>query len=369
MRLHEYQTKQLLAQYDIPVPGGQVAHTPEDAYRAAQKIGEIVVMKPNTDQPAIKALTPAEAHTFAGDLLDQTVYHILVEPLYRIDSEIYLGITYDRHIGQPVLVASANGDVENAITDHPQTLISEPIEPLIGLCNYQVTHVASSMNLPRELWPQFSHIALALYRCYIENDALLVEINPLAITTEQTFMALDAHMIIDDNALFRQPELAAMRDTAHENDLETQAREAGISYVRLDGHIGCMVNGAGLAMTLMDLIYARSEPGDGPANFLDIGGGASAERVALAARIILSDRQVRSVVCNIFGGNTRCDEVAAGIVQAYQETQSQLPLVVRLKGTNEERGLDILRQTHLHHLSIAQTLSEAAHRAIELAQP
>lgn len=369
MRLHEYQTKQLLAQYNIPVPGGQVAHTPEDAYRAAQKIGEIVVMKSHAAQPAVKALTPAEAHSVAGNLLDQTANYVLVEPLYQIDSEIYLGITYDRHIGQPVLVASTDGDMGNAITNHPQTLISEPIEPLIGLCSYQVTHVASSMNLPRELWPQFSQIALALYHCYVENDALLTEINPLAITTGQTFVALDAHMIIDDNALFRQPHLAAMRETVHETDLETQAREAGISYVRLDGHIGCMVNGAGLGMALMDLIYAGSKPGDGPANFLDIGGGASAERVALATQIILSDRRVHSVVCNIFGGNTRCDEVAEGIVQAYQETQSQLPLVVRLKGTHAERGIDILRQTHLHHLSVAQSLSEAAHRAIELAQP
>jgi succinyl-CoA synthetase beta subunit len=237
----------------------------------------------------------------------------------------------------------------------------------MGLHNYQTVQVAQGIDLPREHWRAFSKIAHALYECFIQSDAVLAEINPLVITEEGHLEALDGKMVIDDNALPRQPELAALRDTSAEPEAETAAREAGISYVKLDGQIGCMVNGAGLAMTTMDMtkLYGDSD-GIGPANFLDIGGGAQAETVATALRIILSDPNVKAVLFNIFGGITRGDEVARGIIEAYNEVKPDVPMIIRLQGTNAKEGRVIVDEAEIPNIITAATLTEAAQKAVDV---
>jgi succinyl-CoA synthetase beta subunit len=300
-----------------------------------------------------------------------TVHKVLIDPAANIQKEIYLGITNDRAAAMPVLMASAEGgvEIEEVNRTNPDAIIREHIDPFVGLHGYQTVNVALGIDLPREHWRAFSRITQALYRCFIESDATLAEINPLVITGEGDLIALDGKMAIDDNALSRQKELAEMRDTSAEPKAETQARAAGISYVKLDGQIGCMVNGAGLAMTTMDMtkLYG-AEDGIGPANFLDIGGGAQADQVAIALRIILSDPNVRVVLFNIFGGITRGDEVARGIIEAYNDVQPVVPMIIRLQGTNAQEGLEIINQAQISNLITAQTLTEAAQKAVEAAK-
>ena len=379
MNLHEYQSKARFAEYGIPVPRGKVAHSPQQAYEIAKELGVPVVVKAQVltggrgKAGGVKlAETPEEAESYADailgmDIRDHKVLKVLVDAASTIQKEIYLGVTNDRTAREPVIMASAEGgmDIEEVNRVAPEKIIREHIDPFLGLRDYQIRNLAYGIELPRELWKPFMKIAQALYRCYAESDATLAEINPLIIDGEGQLLAVDGKMSIDDNALFRHPDLAELRDTSAEPEAETHARAAGLSYIKLDGTIGCMVNGAGLAMTTMDMTKLY---GGAPANFLDIGGGAKSETVAMALRIILSDPNVKAVLFNIFGGITRCDEVARGILAALDEVQVDLPLVVRLVGTNEEEGRALLDAANLPHIETVRTLAEAAQKAVEAAQ-
>ncbi len=382
MNLHEYQSKRRFAKYGIPVLPGDVATTPEEARQIARDLGGTVVVKSQVlvggrgKAGGVKlAHNPDEAEELARQILGMsikghTVHRVLVDPASNIASEIYLGITNDRAAGCAVMMASSEGgvEIEQVAHENPTAIVRERISPSFGMRDYQARNIANAINLPREHWTAFTSIGQALYRCYIESDATLAEINPLVITEEGQLLALDGKMIIDDNALFRQKDLAEMRDTAAEPEAERIARQAGLTYVKLPGQIGCMVNGAGLAMTTMDMIKLYGGDDVGPANFLDIGGGAQADRVAAALRIILSDPNVKAVLFNIFGGITRGDEVARGILQALAEVQTDLPLVIRLAGTNSEEGLAIIQGANLANIHSAATLTDGAKKAIAAAR-
>ena len=379
MKLHEYQSKFLFRGFGIPIPQGQVASTPEEAQKIAAELGGTVVIKAQVHvggrgkAGGVKlAHSPDEARQHASEILGMDikgliVEKVLVDPGADIQQEIYLAITNDRGAGMPLIMASMEGgmDIEELNRERPDAIIREHIDPILGLQNYQMTHIASAMSMPRARWRAFGGILRGLYRCYMESDAELAEINPLVITGGGELLAVDGKVIIDDNALFRQPELTAQRDTGGEPESERQARQADITYIKLDGQIGCMVNGAGLAMTTMDMtkLYGDAD-GIGPANFLDIGGGASAEQVAAALRIILSDDNVRCVLFNIFGGITRCDEVADGILTAYNEVKPSVPMVIRLQGTNAAEGNAIISQANIPNISSAETLTQAAQMAV-----
>jgi succinyl-CoA synthetase beta subunit len=283
-----------------------------------------------------------------------------VDQAASIEKEIYLGIANDRNTRKPIMMASSEGgvDIEEVAAKSPEKIVKVHIDPLLGLREYQSRDLAVSIDLPKELWRTFMEIAEGLWRTYRENDATLVEINPLVITKDQQLLALDGKMSIDDSALFRQQDLADKRDLDVEAPAEVEARKYGLSYIQLDGEIGCMVNGAGLAMATMDIIKLH---GGQPANFLDIGGGAGADKVAAALRIILADGKVKAVLINIFGGITRCDEVARGILAATAEVKPDVPMVVRLVGTNAEEGRQILADAKL---ITAETLVGAAQKAV-----
>ncbi|NWG16636.1 MAG: ADP-forming succinate--CoA ligase subunit beta [Chloroflexi bacterium] len=382
MNLHEYQSKFRFAEFGIPILKGKTAGTPQEAYEAARELGCPVVVKAQVlvggrgKAGGVKvAKTPEQAEEYANAILGMnikglTVRKVLIDPAANIAQEIYLGITNDRAAGRPVIMASSEGgvEIEQVARENPDAIAREHIDPFLGLLDYQARNLASGINLPHEHWRAFSRIATNLYRCYLSSDSVLAEINPLVITKENQLIALDGKMIIDDSALFRQPHLAEMRDTDAEPKEETQARAAGISYVKLNGQIGCMVNGAGLAMTTMDMTKLYGGDEIGPANFLDIGGGAQASKVAAALRIILADTNVKSVLFNIFGGITRCDEVARGILEALNEVPSSLPMVIRLVGTNSEEGRAIIDNANIPNLSSAATLTEAAKKAVEAAR-
>jgi succinyl-CoA synthetase beta subunit len=268
------------------------------------------------------------------------------------------------------MMASSEGgvEIEQVARENPEAIIREQIDPFLGLLDYQARNIASGINLPHEHWKVFTKIATTLFKVYMASDAVLAEINPLVITGDNQLIALDGKMIIDDNALFRHTDLSDMRDTDAEPAEETQARAAGISYVKLNGQIGCMVNGAGLAMATMDMTKLYGGEGIGPANFLDIGGGAQAAKVAAALRIILADPNVKSVLFNIFGGITRGDEVARGIIQALDEVKTTIPMVIRLAGTNAEEGRAIIDAANIPNLASAATLTEAAKKAVDAAK-
>lgn len=379
MNLHEYQSKLRFADYGIPTPKGQVAHSPQQAYEIAKELGIAVVIKSQVltggrgKAGGVKlARTPEEAQQRADEILGMDirghkVLKVLVDPASTIQSEIYLGVTNDRAARKPLIMASAQGgmDIEEVNRTTPEKIIREHVDPFLGLRDYQIRNLAYGIELPRELWKQFGKIASGLYRCYIESDATLAEINPLIIDGSGNLLAVDGKISIDDNALYRHPDLAELRDTSAEPAAETQARAAGLSYIKLDGEIGCMVNGAGLAMTTMDMTKLY---GGSPANFLDIGGGAKAETVAAALRIILADPNVKAVLFNIFGGITRCDEVAMGILTALKDVKTDLPMVVRLVGTNETEGRRLLDDARVPNMITAATLAEAAQKAVAAAQ-
>jgi succinyl-CoA synthetase beta subunit len=372
MKLHEYQSKQIFARYGIPIPKGRVASTAQEAKQIAEELGGKVVIKSQVlvggrgKAGGIRlAKTPTEAEEVATQILSMEikglpVRKVLVDEAANISSEIYLGITNDRAARKPVIMASSAGgvDIEEVAQVSPEKIIKVHVDPLLGLRDYQARDVAAGIDLAREYWKSFISITHGLWKAYTECDATLAEINPLVITAENQLVALDGKMIIDDNALFRHPEFSEMRDLDAEAPSEIEARKYGLSYIKLDGDIGCMVNGAGLAMTTMDIIKLF---GGNPANFLDIGGGANADKVAAAFRIILSDPNVRAVLLNVFGGITRCDEVANGIVAAMQEVKPKVPLVVRLVGTNAEEGQEILANAQM---ITAETLVDAAQKAV-----
>ncbi len=376
MKLHEYQSKQIFARYGIPIPKGRVAATAEEAKTIAEELGSRVVIKSQVlvggrgKAGGIRlAKSPEEARDLATQILSMEikglpVRKVLVDEAAGISKEIYLGITNDRAARKPVMMASAAGgvDIEEVARTTPEKIIKVHIDPLLGLRDYQARDLAVGIDLPKEHWRTFGQIANGLWQAYLENDATLAEINPLVITADNRLVALDGKMVIDDNALFRHVNLAEMRDLDEEAPSETEARKYGLSYIKLDGNIGCMVNGAGLAMTSMDIIKLF---GGEPANFLDIGGGASAEKVAAALRIILSDPNVKAVLFNVFGGITRGDEVARGILAALDEVKTNVPMVIRLVGTNAEEGRQILANAKM---ITAETLAEAAQKAVAVAR-
>src|SRR5690349_4134685 len=376
MKLHEYQSKMVFAKYGIPIPKGRVAATAEEAKHIAEELGGRVVIKSQVlvggrgKAGGVKvARDPREAGEYAGQILAMhikglPVRKVLVDEAAAIEHEIYFAITNDRATKKPVMIASAAGgvDIEEVAATTPEKIIKVHIDPLLGLRDFQSRDIAASIDLPRELWRDFSKIAAGLWRAYLETDATLAEINPMGITKDKRLVALDGKMIIDDNALFRHVDLAEMRDVDEEAPAETEARKYGLSYIKLDGNIGCMVNGAGLAMTSMDIVKLF---GGEPANFLDIGGGAGSDKVAAAMRIILSDPNVKAVLFNIFDGITRCDEVARGILTAMAEVKPKVPMVVRLVGTNAEEGRKLLADAKM---ITAETLVDAAKKSVAAAK-
>ncbi len=376
MKLHEYQSKRLFANYGIPIPAGDIATTPAQARQVAQKLGGKVVIKSQVlvggrgKAGGIKlADGPAEAEKVAGQILGMDIKGlkvgvVLIDQAANIAKEIYLGVVIDRAARRPVMMASAEGgvEIEEVARTNPDAIIKAHIDPFLGLREYQTRNMAIGMGLDRKHWGTFFKIAAGLAHCFVENDASLAEINPLVVTGGDELLAVDGKMLIDDNGLFRHPDLAAMRDVSEETPAEREAREFGLSYVDLDGEIGCMVNGAGLAMTTMDIIKLS---GGEPANFLDIGGGAQSDKVAAALRIILADPKVKAVLFNIFGGITRCDEVAAGVLEALQQVPTQVPMVARLVGTNAEEGRAMLAEAKM---ITATTLKEAAEKAVAAAR-
>jgi succinyl-CoA synthetase beta subunit len=380
LNLHEYDSKKRFAEFGIPVPSGEIAFTPEEAYHIAKKMDGAVMVKAQVlvsmrikKGGILEAKTPGEAHHHAENIIGMnieglTVRKVLIEPAVNVIKEIYLGITNDRAARKPVLVASAYGgkDLEDIAHDNPSSIVREHIDPLLGLRHYQATSIANNINLPREHWHTFSELAQALYQCYAESDATLAEINPLVITTENDLLAVDGKMIIDENALYRQKELAALRDTGNEVEFITRARKISVAYVKLDGQIGCLVNGAGLAMATMDIVRFYGGAEIGPANFLDIGGGAKADKVAEAIQLILMDSNVRVMLINIFSGITRGDEAARGIIEAYQMHKFDLPLIVCLQGTNSEIGLALLQAANIPFLIIASSLTDAAQKSVTI---
>lgn len=376
MKLHEYQSKLIFAEFGIPIPRGRVASTALEAKQIAEELGGRTVVKSQVlvggrgKAGGIRlAKTSSEAEDLATKILSMEIKElpvrkVLIDEAVNIEKEIYLGITSDRAARKPVMMASSEGgiDIEEVAKETPDKIIKVHIDPLLGLRDYQARDIATSIDLSREHWRTFGKIAYGLWMAYESSDAILAEINPLVITSEGNLLAVDGKMVIDDNALYRQPNLAEKRDLDVEAKAEIKARKYGLSYIKLDGDIGCMVNGAGLAMTTMDIIKLY---GGEPANFLDIGGGASAEKVAAAFRIILSDPNIKSVLINIFGGITRGDDVARGILSALEEIKPEVPLVVRLIGTNAKEGNQLLSDAHM---TVANTLADAAIKAIAAAK-
>lgn len=374
MKLHEYQSKQYFSNFGIPIPGGRVAATASDAKQVAEELGGRTVIKAQVlvggrgKAGGIRlAKSPEEAEDLATQILAMTikglpVRKVLIDEAANINKEIYLGITNDRAVRKPVMMSSSAGgvDIEEVAKETPDKIIKAYIDPLLGLRDYQARDIAAGIDLHRDHWRAFGNIAKGLWQAYLESDATLAEINPLVITANNRLLAVDGKMVLDDNALFRHPDLNEMRDLDVEAPSEIEARKYGLSFIKLEGNIGCMVNGAGLAMTTMDIIKLF---GGEPANFLDIGGGASSEKVAAALRIILNDKNVKAVLFNIFGGITRGDEVAAGILAALNEVQTEVPMVVRLVGTNAEEGREILSEANM---TTASTLADAAKKAVSI---
>ncbi len=376
MKLHEYQSKQIFSRYGIPIPKGRVAATASEARHIAEELGGRVVIKSQVlvggrgKAGGIKvAKDPAEAEILATQILSMEikglpVRKVLVDEAAAIDQEIYLGITNDRAAKKPVIMCSAAGgvEIEEVARTNPEKIIKVHVNPLLGIKDYQTRDIAAGIDLPRDYWKSFGEILKGLWQAYIDNDATLAEINPLIISKDKRLVALDGKMLIDDNALFRHPDLSEMRDTDEDAPSEVEARKYGLTFIKLDGNIGCMVNGAGLAMASMDILKFF---GGEPANFLDIGGGAGAEKVAAAMRIILADPNVKAILFNIFGGITRCDEVAKGILTAMEEVKPKVPMVVRLVGTNAEEGRALLANANM---ITAETLAEAAQKAVAAAK-
>ncbi|MGD1105074.1 MAG: ADP-forming succinate--CoA ligase subunit beta [Terriglobia bacterium] len=385
MKIHEYQAKQILAKFGVTVPRGEMITKPEDARAVAEKLGGgTVVVKAQIHAGGrgkgggVKlAHHPAEAETLAGQILGMTlvthqtgpegrlVKRALIEEALDVARELYLGIVIDRASGRPVFMASSEGGVEIEVVaaEHPEKILKEFIDPSVGFQAFQARKLAFGLGLEGKVVNEAARLFQNLYRAFEATDASLVEINPFVITRGGRALALDAKMNFDDNALFRHPDIRELRDLDEEDPLEVKASNYGLNYIRLDGNVGCMVNGAGLAMSTMDIIqYAGSRP----ANFLDVGGGASEEQVRHGFEIILSDANVRAVLINIFGGIMRCDIVASGVVAAAKSLGIKVPIVVRLKGTNVELGQKILNESGLN-FTVANDMKEAAEKVVAAA--
>ena len=383
MNIHEYQAKDLLRKYGVPVLNGKVATTPEEAEAAAQELGgTLCVVKAQIHAGGrgkaggVKlAKTPQEAREHAEALLGKNlvthqtgpegkeVQKIFVEQGCAIAKEYYLGMVLDRETSRVTIMASAEGgvEIEEVAERSPEKILREAIDPVVGVGDFQGRKLAYGLGLPKEAVNKAVAFMKALYRAVVETDASLVEINPLVLTEENDLIALDAKMGFDDNALYRHADIRDMRDVSEENEKELAASEFDLNYIALDGNIGCMVNGAGLAMATMDII---KHYGAEPANFLDVGGGATTEKVTEAFKIILSDKNVQGVLVNIFGGIMRCDVVANGVVEAAKQVNLSVPLVVRLEGTNVEQGKQILADSGLNIIP-ASDLADGAKKAVE----
>jgi succinyl-CoA synthetase beta subunit len=385
MKIHEYQAKALLARYGVPVPRGEVANTPEEAQAVAEKLGGSVVVKAQIHAGGrgkgggVKvAKDAADAKAVAEKILGMTlithqtgpegrvVKKVLIEETLPIDRELYLGIVLDRAIGKNVFMASADGgmDIEEVAHKTPERIIKEPLEPGIGLQPFQARKLAFAIGITGPAVNLAAQAMIALSKAVEHFDASLAEINPFILTKDNKVFALDAKMNIDDNAMFRHKDLAELRDLNEEDPLEVEASKFGLNYIKLDGSVACMVNGAGLAMATMDIIqYA----GGTAANFLDVGGGANAEQIKNAFRILLSDSAVKAVLINIFGGILRCDTLATGVVAAARELAIKVPIVVRMEGTNVELGQKILLESGFN-FTVADGMLDAAQKVVGLAK-
>lgn len=376
MKLHEYQAKDIFAKFGIPIQMGEVAASPEEARAIAAKIGKKVVIKAQVHvggrgkAGGIKfASAPEEAYRVASHILSMSikglpVKKVMVGECVDVTDEYYLGIIVDRKSQKPVIMVSAAGgvDIEEVARESPEKIYKYIVDPMRGLLAYQARDLAFRIVRDRKFAMKTAGVLQKLYRVFTSVDASLAEINPFVRTPAGDMIALDAKISIDDNALERQPEIEKMRDLDAENPYETKAREKGLSYVKLEGSIGCIVNGAGLAMATMDMI---KHYGGEPANFLDIGGSSSPEKVTTAMEIILSDKNVKAILFNIFGGITRCDDVAKGIVEALKHMRISVPVVVRLTGTNEEIAREILREVRVVPVT---TMDEGVKEAIRLSR-
>ena len=385
MKIHEYQGKAILARFGVPVPRGEVVYEKEEARAAAGRLGtKVVVVKAQIHAGGrgkgggVKlARSVEEAAELAGKILGMTlvthqtgpegrlVRRVLIEEGLDIKKEIYLGLLVDRAAGAAVFMASAAGgmEIEEVARENPSAILRETIHPALGLQPYQARKLAFGIGLGAEAAANAVPFFQALYRAFVETDAALLEINPSVVTGNHKLIALDAKINFDDNALYRHKELRELRDLDEEDPLEVEASKYGLNYIKLDGNVGCMVNGAGLAMSTMDIIKLA---GGAPANFLDVGGGASAEQVKNAFKILMSDPHVRGVFINIFGGILRCDVLATGVVTAARELQVKVPIVVRMEGTNVQQGQEILRTSGLD-FTIAQGMKDGAEKIVQLA--
>lgn len=385
MKIHEYQAKQILKKFGVKIPQGEVAETPSQARNIAENIGPKVVVKAQIHAGGrgkgggVKLVqNPQEAEEKARDIIGMTlithqtgpegklVKRVLVEEALEIERELYIGIVIDRVSEAPVIMASSEGgmEIEKVATETPELIFKEYVNPATGLIGYQARKLAFKLGLQGNTLKQAVKFFMALYKAFQASDASLAEINPLLITKQGDVLALDAKMNFDDNALLRHPEIKEMRDLAEEDALEVEASKFDLNYIKLDGNVGCMVNGAGLAMATMDII---KHSGGMPANFLDVGGGVSEEAVKNAFKILVSDKDVKAALVNIFGGIVRCDLVANGIVKAAKELDLKIPMVVRLEGTNVEMGKKTLEESGLSFYS-ASSMKEAAEKVVPLAK-
>ncbi|MEO1942633.1 MAG: ADP-forming succinate--CoA ligase subunit beta [Campylobacterales bacterium] len=387
MNIHEYQAKEIFRKYGVPTPRGGVAFTAKEARRVAEELGgDLWVVKAQIHAGGrgkaggVKlARSLDEVEKIAAEMLGmrlvthqtgpegKIVKKVYIEEGADIQKEFYLGMVLDRALEMPVMMASTEGgmEIEEVAAKTPEKIIKVAIDPTIGFKPFHARKLAFGLGLSKEEQREFIKFASALYRVYMENDAELIEINPLIKTGDGRFLALDAKMGFDDNALYRHPDIAEMRDLDEEEPTEIEAKKYGLSYIKLDGNVGCMVNGAGLAMATMDII--KLEGGE-PANFLDVGGGASADTVAKGFEIILSDPNVKSIFVNIFGGIVRCDRIANGILQATKEVEVNVPVVVRLDGTNAEEAAEILRKANIKNIIPATDLKDGARKAVKTAK-
>jgi succinyl-CoA synthetase beta subunit len=383
MKIHEYQAKAILAAHGVPVPQGEVVTDAAGARAAAEKLGGTVVVKAQIHAGGrgkgggVKVVKgPQEAESAAGKMLGSTlvtyqtgpagqkVQRVLVEQGVRIERELYLGLVIDRATERPVLMVSPDGgvEIEKVAEETPERIFKAGIHPGIGLADYQARALAFALGLQGPQVRQAVAFMQAVWEAFKSTDASLVEINPLIVTAEGNLLALDAKMNFDDNALYRHPDIKALRDLAEEDPLEVEASKYSLNYIKLDGTVGCMVNGAGLAMATMDIIKLA---GGSPANFLDVGGGANAEQIRNAFKILMSDPNVKAVLINIFGGILRCDVLAEGVIAAVRELGVPVPIVIRMEGTNVEKGKQMLRESGLA-FTTADTMSEAAERVVAL---
>jgi len=383
MNIHEFQAKQVLGRFGVPVPKGQPASTVAEAATVFELLGQPkAVIKAQIHAGGrgkaggVKVISSAsEARDFAAKILDKPlvthqtgpdgriVRRVYLEQASEVARELYLGMVVDRKAESVAVIASTEGgmEIEEVAAKTPERILTEPIDPVIGLAGFQARKIAFALGLRDKQVGQFSTLIAALYRAFIETDASLIEINPLVVTKDGNVICLDAKMSFDDNALFRHPDIRELRDANEEDPAETEASKYDLSYVHLDGNIGCMVNGAGLAMATMDIVkYYGAEP----ANFLDVGGGANSQKVAAAFRILLSDERVKAVLVNIFGGIMLCDVLAQGVVDAAREVKLNIPLVVRMEGTNVAKGKQILKDSGIKVIS-ANDMADAARRVVE----